>query len=40
VPVRFAADNEPDKAFDRFQGKALEFPSTVRFGGLMTARVN
>ena len=40
VPVRFTADTETDRAFDRFQGKALEFPATIRFGGIMTARAN
>ena len=40
VPVRFTTEAEGDMPSDRFQGKALEFPATIRFGGIMTARAN
>jgi uncharacterized protein YcbK (DUF882 family) len=39
IPSKFAAETENERTFDRFQGKALDFPSTIRFGGMLTARV-
>jgi uncharacterized protein YcbK (DUF882 family) len=40
LPVKFAAVMPSETSFDRFQGKAVEFPDTVRFGATVTARAN